>query len=327
MTDAIVLRGVTKSFGATRAVRDLELVVPRGALYGFIGPNGAGKTTTLRMILSILLPDRGSIAVLGRRSALEAKDRVGYLPEERGIYRKLKAAAFLAYIGCLKGLDQRTAKRRAAEWLERVGLASVANSRCEELSKGMQQKVGFVAAVLHEPELLVLDEPFSGLDPVSARLLRELIVDLNRRGTTILFSTHVMAQAEELCERVVMMHEGMKVLDASVSEIRGRRNPRAILFEPLDPDAGLESLRAVRGVASFAASGAGFRIELAHDVDPVVALRELVSVVPPARVELERKTLEDVFIEIVARTAAVSEKPSQRGGLDDGKRPDVGEPG
>jgi len=325
MTDAIVLRGVAKSFGTKQAVRDLDLVVPEGALYGFIGPNGAGKTTTLRMILSILLPDRGSIGVLGRRSAFEAKDRIGYLPEERGLYRKMKAAAFLSYIGCLKGLDRRSARRRAGEWLERVGLESIARKRCEELSKGTQQKIGFVAAVLHEPELLVLDEPFSGLDPVSARLLRDLVFDLHRRGTTILFSTHVMAQAEELCDRVVMMHEGMKVLDAPVAEIRGRHDPRSIRFEPLDPNADPEPLRAVPGVASFTPSGAGFRIELTSDVDPAAALRELVSALPPARIELERKTLEDVFVEIVAPTAARAERASLRTALTDEQPSDTGE--
>ena len=162
MADAIVLAGVTKTFGPKVAVRDLDLVVPRGSLYGFIGPNGAGKTTTIRMIMSILFPDRGEVEVLGMRSALDAKDRIGYLPEERGVYRKMKVGAFLRYMGHLKGVDRRDVVGR---WLERVGLAEVESKRCEELSKGMQQKIQFIASVIHEPDLLILDEPF----PASTR--------------------------------------------------------------------------------------------------------------------------------------------------------------
>ncbi|HSK08739.1 MAG TPA: ATP-binding cassette domain-containing protein, partial [Vicinamibacterales bacterium] len=170
MPDAVVLRNVRKTFGETVAVRDLDLVVPEGALYGVIGPNGAGKTTTIRMILSILFPDSGELSVLGRRSALEAKDRIGYLPEERGLYKKMRVAEFLLYIARLKGMDGAALSRQVDAWLERVGLAGVGRKRCEELSKGMQQKIGFIAAVLHRPDLLILDEPFGGLDPVNQRL-------------------------------------------------------------------------------------------------------------------------------------------------------------
>jgi len=315
MSAAVVLEQVSKSFGDKHAVRELDLVVPAGALYGFIGPNGAGKTTLLRMILSILLPDRGKIAVLGRGSALEARDRVGYLPEERGLYRKMKVGALLSYLARLKGVERGAARRRARAWLERVGLESVLSKRCEELSKGMQQKVGFVAAVINQPELVVLDEPFSGLDPVSTRLLRELVVELHAGGATILFSTHVMAQAEELCERVVMLHQGLKVLDASVAEIRGSYDPRTIRFEPLDPDADPARLRALRSVRALEQNASFYRILLEPDADPRAALAELVATQAPARVELERKSLEDVFVEIVSGNADRASEQSLRAAL------------
>ena len=201
--------------------------------------------------MSILFPDAGDISVLGRASALEAKDRIGYLPEERGLYKRMKVRPFLRYLAHLKGADGPDLDRRIATALERVGLAGVESKRCDELSKGMSQKVQFVAATIHGPDLLILDEPFSGLDPVSMRMLRDLIIEEHRRGATVLFSTHVMPQAEEICEHVIMVHEGRKVLDADLGEIRSRYDPRSIKFEPLDPEAdtsGLTSMPEVETV-------------------------------------------------------------------------------
>src|SRR6188472_3604241 len=190
---ALELKRVRKSFGSTQAVDGMTLTVPRGKLYGVIGPNGAGKTTCIRMIMSILFPDSGELSVLGHRSALEAKDRIGYLPEERGVYRKMKVGAFLRYLAGLKGAAESDAGPRAKELLEKLGLEGVLDKKCEDLSKGMLQRVQFVGSIVHRPELLILDEPFSGLDPVSVRLLKDVITAERRRGTTILFSTHVMA--------------------------------------------------------------------------------------------------------------------------------------
>jgi ABC-2 type transport system ATP-binding protein len=299
MADDIVLRGVTKTFGPKVAVKDLDLTVPEGGLYGFIGPNGAGKTTTIRMIMSILFPDCGEISVLGKRSALEAKDRIGYLPEERGIYRKMKVGAFLAYVARLKGREGSEIRGSVREWLERIGLSEVENKKCEELSKGMQQKVQFIASIIHAPDLLILDEPFSGLDPVNMRLLRDLVLEQHRRGATIIFSTHVMIQAEQICDQVVMINDGQKVLDDSLAGIRAKYDPRSLLFEPLDPEMDVESLRRLPGVTDVGRANGAYEISLAEGHEPAGAMKEIVAAIPTARVELNRPSLEDVFVRIV----------------------------
>ena len=300
MSDAIVLENVTKTFGSTVAVSELDLSVPVGGLYGFIGPNGAGKTSTIRLVMSILFPDDGRVSVLGKKSALEAKDRIGYLPEERGLYRKMKVGAFLLYMGRLKGVDEAVIRDRVRQWLEKVGLADVEKKRCEELSKGMQQKVQFVAAVLHEPDLLILDEPFSGLDPVNMRLVRELVLEQHARGATILFSTHVMPQAEQICEHIVMIHQGEKVLDESLDAVRSRFDPRTVLIEPLDPlDLDIRGLEKSAGVEDVHRSDRGYAISLAAHADVSETMRAIVAVCPPRHLELQRPTLEDVFLALV----------------------------
>jgi ABC-2 type transport system ATP-binding protein len=300
MPDAIVLKSLTKTFGDLVAVRDLDLVVPEGALYGVIGPNGAGKTTTIRMMLSILFPDRGEVSILGRRSALEAKDRIGYLPEERGLYRKMRVRQFLTYMASLKGAAEAGLQQRVDGWLDRVGLAEARTKRCEELSKGMQQKVQVLAAMIHQPDLLVLDEPFSGLDPVNQRLLRDLVLEEHRRGATVLFSTHAMVHAEQLCDHIVMIHRGGKVLDETMSGIRARFDPRSLLFEPFDPAADVTALSRVPGVQSVRRDGGAWEIGLAEGTNPAAAIRAVASAVAPARIEVRRPTLEDVFVAIVS---------------------------
>ena len=307
MDAAIRLTGVRKTFGGTTAVDHLDLAVPRGALYGFIGPNGAGKTTTLRMIMSILFPDSGAVSVLGRPSALEAKDRIGYLPEERGLYRKMRVGAFLTYMGRLKGIEDASLAGRTQRALERVGLAGTERKRCEELSKGMQQKVQFLAGILHEPDLLILDEPFSGLDPVSTRQLKDLILAEHRRGATILFSTHVMPHAEEICDHVVMIHRGRKVLDEPIAWIRRQYDPRTILFDPLDAEADLSGLLLVRGVERVDRAERGYEILLAEGTDPATAIRQITATIAPVRIELSRPRLEDVFVRIVSEGTEADE--------------------
>jgi ABC-2 type transport system ATP-binding protein len=307
MDNALELQGINKAFGATRAIDGLSLAVARGSTYGLIGPSGAGKTTAIRMIMSILFPDSGSLRVLGQSSALQAKDRIGYLPEERGVYPKMRVRAFLSYIGRLKSPDRDKIEARAAQLLARLGLAEAMNKKCEDLSKGMLQRVQFVAAIIHQPELLILDEPFSGLDPLSVRVLKELIAEEQRRGATIIFSTHVMAHAEELCQQIVMIHKGRKVLDEPMSGLRRQYDVRTIRLEPLEATADLMVLKSVPGVERVQLTEEGCEIGLAAGSEPGNAIRNIAAAVAPARIELARIRLEDVFIRIVGGSAGSEE--------------------
>jgi ABC-2 type transport system ATP-binding protein len=311
MSGAIELRGITKTFGPKVAVKDLDLTVPEGGLYGFIGPNGAGKTTTIRMIMSILFQDHGEVQVLGHKSALDAKDRIGYLPEERGVYKKMKVGEVLQYMARLKGVDGSAAKGRVKGWLEKVGLGEVEKKKCEELSNGMQQKIQFIAAVMHEPDLLILDEPFSGLDPVNMRLLRDLVLGEHKRGATVIFSTHVMVQAEQICEHIVMIHEGHKRLDDALADIRRRYDPRTIRFEPLEPGTGIDALQSVQGVATVRQENGVYEIALEDGLNPADAIARLAAAVPASGIELRRPSLEDIFIAIVQENTTDAEAAEQ----------------
>jgi ABC-2 type transport system ATP-binding protein len=302
MDNAIVLKKVTKTFGDTIAVRDLDLVVPDGALYGVIGPNGAGKTTVIRMVLSILFADRGDVQVLGRHSALDAKDRIGYLPEERGLYKKMRVEDFLVYMGRLKGLDGPDLERRVKEWLGRVELAGVERKRCEELSKGMQQKVQFVAAVIHRPDLLILDEPFSGLDPVNVSILKEAFLEMKRRGATIVFSTHQMDQVEELCESVVLIDHGRVLLSGPIREVR-RSTGRQIVRLAVDGDTTMPWLASIPGVRVVRPGQDYTELDVDPAIDPETVLRAALEH-PGVRVTqflIDDPSIEEIFIEKVGR--------------------------
>ncbi len=305
---SIALRGVTKTFGRTVAVRGLDLDVPRGSLCGFLGPNGAGKTTTIRMIMAIIYPDSGSISVLGG-SALRSKDRIGYLPEERGVYRKMHVGDFLFYMARLKGVRSAGLRERVRSWLARVGLPDYERRKCEELSKGMQQKVQFVASVVHDPELVILDEPFSGLDPVNTELLRDMIKGLHDEGRTIIFSTHILHQAEQICDRIFLIHRGVKLLDATMQEIRDRYDPRTILAEPLDGSIDLATIEGVRGVRRLA-DGPALELEIDPRADPQSVMRAVLERHPMRSVELRRLSLTELFVRLVGQGegAAAAEK-------------------
>jgi ABC-2 type transport system ATP-binding protein len=303
---AVAFRGVVKRFGGKAAVDGIDLEVRRGELCGVLGPNGAGKSTSIRMLMSIIHPDEGQVEALGG-SALAAKDRIGYLPEERGLYRKMRVGEFLLYMARLKGLPSRTARTRAQRWLERVELPEVHGKRCEELSKGMQQKVQFIAAVLHEPDLLILDEPFSGLDPVNARLLTRLLLEIHATGTTILFSTHLMHTAEALCDRIVLINRGRKILDDSLAAIRGRFDPRTLLVEPIDPSAAPAALEEIPGIDSIGSLGGGATLELhlAPGQEPAATMAAIVQRLPVRSISLRQASLDDVFVELVGTRPSI----------------------
>ena len=234
---AVRLSGVTKSFGTHTAVSDFDLEIPKGTILGLLGPNGSGKTTTIRMIMAILLPDAGSVELLGGSPDMSRRSRVGYLPEERGVYPKMKVIEQLVFLGELRGLARGDARQRAAEWLDRLGLRDWAAKKVQDLSKGMQQKVQFIGTILHDPDLLILDEPFSGLDPINQDVLESIVREESARGKTILFSTHLMEQAERLCERVCMISRSRKVIDGDLKELKRRERTGAVAVEfEGDPD-------------------------------------------------------------------------------------------
>jgi ABC-2 type transport system ATP-binding protein len=312
---AIDIRGVVKRYEEHVAVRDLSLQVPRGAVYGLLGPNGAGKTTTIRMILDIIAPDMGSIEIFGRpHREAGLLDRVGYLPEERGLYRKMQVRRVLRFLAELKGLNSTDADKRIVEWLERFGLTTKerdwGNSKIDELSRGMQQKVQFIATLLHDPELVILDEPFSGLDPINAQALKDAVVELKRRGRTVIFSTHVMENAERMCDAVCIIARGEKVLDGRVTDVRassGRRNVALTLAAngaasgvPASENGVGHVLRDSRLVSRFDDNNRFFEIELAPGADAQLLLRRLVDAgANIERFELVLPSLHQIFIERV----------------------------
>jgi len=300
--NAVEIENVTKTYGPVVAVSDLSLAVPEGAIYGFIGPNGSGKTTTLRMILNIIYPDGGQIRVLGETMHSACTDRIGYVPEERGLYRKMKVREVLEYFGSLKRNGR--LRKDVDAWLERFDLAEWADKKVEALSKGMAQKVQFIAAVVSRPPLLVLDEPFSGLDPVNADVLRQAILDLRAEGTTVLFSTHDMNVAERMCDTILMIFRGRKVLDGTLSEIQDRYGADTVRVRTEAGAAALENLAGVDKLTDFG-QVQELRLDGTRDAQAVVV--DILGRTRVSSFEVMRPTLRDVFVRIAgpeAREAA-----------------------
>jgi ABC-2 type transport system ATP-binding protein len=293
--NAVEIDQVTKTFGSHAAVDDLSLQVPAGTVYGFIGPNGSGKTTTLRMIMRILHPDRGEITVLGERSLGAANDRVGYLPEERGLYKKMKVRDILRFYAELKGF--KNSRAAIGGWLERMGLADWANKKVETLSKGMAQKVQFIATVIARPDLVLLDEPFSGLDPINMDVLRNAVLDIKRAGATVIFSTHDMAVAENLCDFIFMIYKGRKVLDGTLEAIQDRYGTDTVRVR-LEGNG--ESLEDLPGVVKVTDVGRLKELRLDPQTDAQALLPVLMKRGKVRHFELARPSLHDIFVRIAA---------------------------
>jgi ABC-2 type transport system ATP-binding protein len=293
MTSAVELEGVTKRFGDHVAVDHLDLVVPEGTIYGFIGPNGSGKTTTLRMILRILYPESGRIAVLGSDRGSVADDRVGYLPEERGLYKKMRVRDLLTYYARLKGLHR--CRRAIDEWLDRFELSEWADKRVETLSKGMSQKVQFIGAVVARPTLVILDEPFTGLDPVNTDVLKDAVLSLHQNGATVIFSTHDMEVAERMCDTIFMIFQGKKVLDGTLESIQAQYGQDTIRVKTSQTNGSFENLPGVNRVNDF---GRYTELRMDAGADPQAILRELVGQAVIDHFELARPSLHDIFVRI-----------------------------
>ncbi len=308
---ALDIRGISKTYGEFKAVRSLSLTVPQGAVYGLLGPNGAGKTSSIRMILNIIAPDEGTINIMGRPNTEQASlDRVGYLPEERGLYKKMQVRRVLRFLGQLKGLSAREADRRIDEWMERFSLKTAEKdwglSKIDELSRGMQQKVQFIGTLLHDPELVILDEPFSGLDPINAQALKDTVVDLKKRGKSVIFSTHMMENAERLCDSVCIIARGEKVLDGTVAGVKQEHGGNNIALA-LAGGGGADLVNRVladhKMVERVDDSNRFFEIALQKDADPQALLKRLIDAgAKIQRFELVQPSLHQIFLEKVGAT-------------------------
>jgi|SRR5581483_874239 len=296
MSAGVELVGVRKSFDGVVAVDDLSLTIPTGAIFGLLGPNGAGKTTAIRMLIGILLPDSGEVRIFGAPVRRDVTRRIGYLPEERGLYRRMTVEDNLVFIGRLAGLAARDARARALKWARRMEIDRWMASRIEELSKGMQQKVQFIAALIHEPDFVVMDEPFSGLDPINVNELNEILLDLKRSGRTILLSTHRMDQAERLCDEICLVNRGRGVLSGPIRQIRSA-NGRCTLRIEIEGD--LASLARFPGVECFIDRGNHADIILCAGADSQDLLRRAMRLGRVVRFELREPSLEDVFVTVV----------------------------
>jgi ABC-2 type transport system ATP-binding protein len=300
LTDiAIRLAAVRKVFAGHVAVHGLSLAIPRGSVFGLLGPNGAGKTTTLRMVMDVLRPDEGTIEILGRPADRAGRDRIGYMPEERGLYPRMMVEEQLIFFAELKGVARRDAVRRLDGWLERLGLRDWRKRRLLELSKGMQQKAQFIATVLHDPEVLIMDEPLAGLDPVAADLMRDVLVDLRRLGKTLVLSSHQMETVERLCDAIALIHRGQKVLDGSVAEVKRGHGANTLVLSYEGDGAFLAALPGVERVADF---GRYVEVRMADGTDSQAILREAAARLRLSRFEVVEPSLHDIFVqEVTAR--------------------------
>jgi len=293
----VVLDHITKSFGEFTAVNDLSLAVRAGRIYGLLGPNGAGKTTTIRMIVNITAPDSGAITVFGQQITPELQDRIGYLPEERGLYKKMKVGEQVKFFAELKSVPGKEAERRADRWLARLKLTEWKGKKASELSKGMQQKVQFITTVIHEPDLLILDEPFSGLDPVNVVLLKEIILELKAAGKTIIFSTHQMEVAEKICDDICLINRSRKILEGSLREVKRGFSRNAVALRLVGGETVLENRSLISKVQR---DSDGVEVLLAEGATAQSLLKDLIAAgATVEKFEMIEPSLHDIFIEKV----------------------------
>ena len=300
MTANLELIDVRKSYGDFPAVAGVSMVVPPGSIFGLLGPNGAGKTTTIRMIMDIIAPDSGDILTFGHPRAAADLRRIGYLPEERGLYRKMTVHDQLMFLGEIRGLSRRDAQAAVGRWLDRVELSSWAKNKVEELSKGMQQKIQLVGTLLHEPDILILDEPFSGLDPLNQEMFKELLTEYRSQGRSILFSTHGMEMAEKMCDHICLISRGRAVLTGELKEIKRRLSGNSYR---LVADGDLAALQGVAGIDQVLPDEGGAKVFLHADADGAEVLRAIVGRVPVREFRSEEPELEEIFMKAVRDAA------------------------
>lgn len=310
MPDAVVsVDRITKRFAGHTAVQSLSLAVPAGAVFGLLGPNGAGKSTTIRMIMHIIEPDEGRVTLFGGPgTGRELSARIGFLPEERGLYPRMEVLEQIIFLGETKGLHRKDARARALRWLDRLGLGDWSKRKVQELSKGMQQKVQFIGTLLHDPGLVILDEPFSGLDPVNLQVMKDVVVEIARSGRTVLFSTHIMEQAEKMCDRIAIIARGEKIVDGRVADIKAEGGKRHVYLSFAHDGGKAGPILADRTLVARADdSGATAEAELAVGANPDRLLRALMEAgVGLSRFEVAEPSLESIFIAKVGQQAATA---------------------
>ena len=290
---------ITKSFDTFTAVNQASFSVPEGAIYGLLGPNGAGKTTTMRMIMNIIIPDSGKIAIFGESFKESHKNRIGYLPEERGLYSKMKLLPHLQFFGELRGITASTSKKIATEWLERFDLIEWADKKIQDLSKGMQQKVQFIGIILHQPDLLIIDEPFSGLDPINTKFLIDILLGFKAQGKAIVLSTHLMDQAEKLCEGICLINRGEVVLAGDLASIKKKYGRNSVILEYKGAAEFIHKIPGVKGADNY---GNYMEIQLQNQADPDLVLKAVAnSSLKISKFEVSESSLNDIFIDLVGR--------------------------
>jgi len=295
--DVLAIQEISKHYGTVKAVDQLSFAVPQGSIFGLLGPNGAGKTTTIRMIMNIIMPDAGKILFQGQPNHFELLSRIGYLPEERGLYEKMKVLEMLHFFGELKGMEKSRAKESAAYWLKRLEMTEWQNHKVRELSKGMQQKIQFIVTIINDPVVIILDEPFTGLDPINTNVLKNIIQELHEAGKTIIFSTHIMDQVEKLCDRIVLINKGKNILDGHITDIKKKFREKAFHLFLDGPQEG--DISAIPGVKEIIDKQGYVKIMVEESQDLQEVGRTLMARLPVRRFEIAEPSLDEIFIRAV----------------------------